>query len=296
MVFQHCKLSNAGDKVSRQIFRYQDVPAEMTVLDYIRSNSDWDEFENRFKGRFEPELRISVPVDTSCLRREIATAYCDMGWHYWRSTIGNSYSGMAITHNPTLGDDERFSGLLGHERYRDMDVADYFAVDRHQDNQFRVRDDYLDTLGFRHLNDFSNYPELLALFQGFQRPISRSRIATLFGVSDPSSDDVGWHVDEPPTTLLRVNICIEANDDFSLQYKSGETEVLKPGESSIVNTDHQHRVAVHHTSISSRTHIVVGVLPWLDYDPSEDAWAFSEFYGQIHPYDMVREGLIYANV
>lgn len=295
MVFQHCKLPDAGDKVSRQIFRYQDVPAKMTVLEYIRSNSDWDEVEKRFEGRFEPELRMAVPVDVSCLRREIASAYCDLGWHYWRSTMGNSYSGMAITYNPALGDEQRFSGLLGHERYRDLDVADYFAVDRHQDNQYRVRDDYLDTLSFRYLNDFSNYPGLFALFKGFRRPISRSRIATLFGVSVPSSDDVGWHVDEAPTTLLRINICIESNDDYSLQYRSGETEVLKLGESSIINTDQQHRVAVHYTSISSRTHVVVGVLPWLDYDPIEDSWSFSEFYGQIHPYDMVREGLIYAN-
>ena len=278
------------------IFPYAEVPAAMTVLDHIRAHSDWDEAAARFAGRFEPDLRLDIKVPAEAIRREVARAYRDLGWHRWRSTPGGSYSGLAITHNPERGAAERGNGLLGHERYRDCDTQDYFAVDRQMDTQYRVRGDYLDTLGFRRLNDFSAYPALAHLLRGFGRPISRSRIASLFGVSETSRPDVGWHLDEAPTTLLRLNICIEADSDYALEYREGPAIQLAPGDALVINTDVEHRVTVRHPSISTRTHLVIGVLTWLDYAADRDAWSFIDCYGRIHPYDMVREGLIHAAV
>jgi len=279
-----------------QWFHYRDVSPDMTVLEHIRAHSDWDQATARFGGRFEPGLGLEIPVPIDALRREIARAYHDLGWYRWRSTPGGSYSGLAVTHNPARDADERFNGLLGHERYRDLATADYFAVDRQMDAAYQVRDDYLDTLGFRRLNDFSPYPALAALLGGFRRPISRSRIASLFGVSQISPPDVGWHVDEPPTTLLRINICIESDADYALEYQGGPAIPMAPGDCLVVNTDVEHRVAVRHPSISTRSHLVIGVLPWLDYDADRDAWRLNDFYGRIHPYDMVREGLIHAGL
>ena len=279
-----------------QWFHYRDVPPDRTVLEHIRAHSDWDQATARLRGRFEPNLGVAIPVPVDDLRREIARAYGDLGWYRWRSTPGGSYSGLAVTHNPERGAGERYNGLLGHERYRDLATEDYFAVDRQIDAAYRVRGDYLDTLGFRRLNDFSPYPALSTLLGGFRRPISRSRIASLFCVSQVSPPDVGWHVDEPPTTLLRINICIESDADYALEYQDGPAIPIAAGECLVVNTDVQHRVAVRHPSISTRSHLVIGVLPWLDYDADQDAWRLNDFYGRIHPYDMVREGLIHAGL
>ncbi len=44
-----------------------------------------------------------------------------------------------------------------------------------------------------------------------------------------------------------------------------------------------------------RMHLVLGFSPWLDYLPEERAWVLNEYYGRLHPFDMLDEGLIYPN-
>jgi hypothetical protein len=61
----------------------------------------------------------------------------------------------------------------------------------------------------------------------------------------------------------------------------------------VVNTDVPHRVYVRQPNDSLRTNLVLGLTPWLDYDASDDSWSPNEYFGRMHPYDMVREGLIF---
>jgi hypothetical protein len=39
-----------------------------------------------------------------------------------------------------------------------------------------------------------------------------------------------------------------------------------------------------------RVHLVLGFSPWLSYNPRDEAWEPNEFYGRVHPFDIVRSG------
>ena len=43
---------------------------------------------------------------------------------------------------------------------------------------------------------------------------------------------------------------------------------------------------------ATRIHLVLGFAPWFDYIAAEEAWIANEFFGRLHPFDMVAEGLL----
>jgi hypothetical protein len=41
-----------------------------------------------------------------------------------------------------------------------------------------------------------------------------------------------------------------------------------------------------------RIHLVLGFSPWFDYDAENDTWAPNSYFGKLHPFDMVAEGIL----
>jgi hypothetical protein len=42
--------------------------------------------------------------------------------------------------------------------------------------------------------------------------------------------------------------------------------------------------------------VILGFNPWFDWVAEEQAWVSNEYYGKIHPLDMLTEGLILPTI
>jgi hypothetical protein len=43
-------------------------------------------------------------------------------------------------------------------------------------------------------------------------------------------------------------------------------------------------------------HLVLGISPWFDYIEEEDCWISNEFYGEMHPHDMLTAGHVHEKI
>lgn len=58
------------------------------------------------------------------------------------------------------------------------------------------------------------------------------------------------------------------------------------------DTSKPHRYHCKRKSDEVRIGLVVGIVPWFDYDAEKECWISNEFYGKMHPFDMLKHGHI----
>lgn len=104
----------------------------------------------------------------------------------------------------------------------------------------------------------------------------------------------GFHQDDSPFEVLRINLCVTNDGSFGFQYSGQDVWYPQPGDNYVVNSDVDHRVVVARTSNFQRTHVILGVAPWVDYDATKDSWRPNQWFGIKHPYDMAKEGLLFS--
>ena len=102
-------------------------------------------------------------------------------------------------------------------------------------------------------------------------------------------NDLGWHVDEPPYHLFRINIPLETSEEYILEIKGSDdfgntldlSKHLKVGKAYIWNTRIPHRVCTNKIcqNPKDRIHMVLGFSPWFNYIETEDAFVKSKLYG-----------------
>jgi len=283
--------------LSRLKFRHSDLPPHTTTFDYIKKQINWGEAVAQVGGiRFAPNLTVpDLEVDAESMLREVYQLYRRVGAIAWRSQSTFGLYGISLCYNPSHDRADWHQASFGHPRYQAHSGFDYFKVVE-SDQKNRIKDDYLDSLGFRRtLPEVEACPQLDRLLACFQLPLVRSTIRTLNGsVIHPTPlGDGGYHVDDSPFEVLRVNIQLSGFEDYGIQYQSNDPIFRPAMQALVVNTDVPHRVYVRQPNDCLRTNLVLGVTPWLDYDASEDSWSPNEYFGRMHPYDMVRDGLIF---
>ena len=157
---------------------------------------------------------------------------------------------------------------------------------------------YFDTYGFRQLTDGAKHGALGDLLQNkFKRSIVRSRVAIINARNwTPKMQDYMWHYDEPLHLNLRINIPLQTTKNYVCEIKDQGIHQFEPGYAYSWNTTVVHRVYARGPEQSERYNLVIGSSPWFDYDPDEDAYISNEFYGEIHPLDMLVNGYIIDGV
>lgn len=277
------------------IFCNADCPPEVTRMAWVKRNTGWDEAVERVGQQFAPNLRIEgLHIDAPAILREIADLFHQRPPIYWQSQPPGAVYGLSLTCNPDTPASDWHAGSFGHPRYQQYSSFDYFKAPE-ADSASAPRDDYLDSLGFRSLlPEIRGLPALRGLLESFRMPVVRCTVRVIDGNKAwPSRDDGGgMHRDDPPFEVMRVNVCITGSDDFGLQYSGQPPLVLSPGDHLVVNTDVDHRAWVRQRSNIQRVHLVIGLLPWLNYDQTADAWEVNEHFGKTHPYDLVRRNLV----
>jgi len=274
----------------------ESVPNDQTIVDYLRSVTPWRSAIASVGERFEPDVQIpGLALDPEQIGSEISDLLIASGPVAWRSKEDLTVYGLSLSHNPDHPPHLWRSGSFGHERYRICHPYDYYkAVER--DRQNRIKGDYLDSYAFRCLlPEINHYPALAKLLAGFCVPVVRATIRVINGlVCSPNlQSDSGMHHDESPFEVLRVNLCVTNDGSFGYQYREQAPIYPPPGSHWIVNSDRDHRVVVRLPCNFQRIHLVIGLVPWFDYDASRDAWQPNRWFGIKHPYDMAKEGLLF---
>jgi len=165
-----------------------------------------------------------------------------------------------------------------------------------------TRNTYFDTYGFRLLTPAAKIGALGTFFSECGLSPVRSRLSVLYGDrGDKIGFDFGWHRDEPVFENLRINIPLVAHPNYRLQIEHvGEfpSEVspnmslhyLKTGYAYTFDTNRPHRVFPYRPCRIMRVHLVLGFAPWFRYDAARDEWTPNQYYGRVHPFEIVRRG------
>lgn len=271
------------------MYKYSDCPANTAVFKWIAEQEGW----GTMSPRFQPSIQIpEFSFDAEKLGEEVQWLTDNCPLTHWRSQAPKAVVGMSLFYDPSGDPSEKYCGSFGHPRYATYSPEDYFKVPM-QEIDSAVKGDYLDELCFRKpIEEIDSLPELKRIIEWFGRPVVRATLRIIDGKNTYKTlnDLAGMHKDQPPEMAVRINLCIQATDAYGLQYEGLEPLKYKSGDHKVVNTDFNHRVYVEEPEDSYRIHIILDVLPWLDYDPVEDAWAPNEFWNKKHPYDMILDG------
>jgi len=194
------------------------------------------------------------------------------------------YKGFSLTYNPDFHDK---TVSIYHQTWGSKFLKQSFGRQHGIADIPSIRNTYYDSYAFRKLSNIVE-EHLGNLFSHFYCPLLRSRAAffTLTEVRDLNS---GWHVDEPPTHMFRINIPLQTSEEHILEIKGNDeygnalemTKHLEVGKAYIWNTRIPHRVNITKPCINTleRIHLVLGFGTWVDYDSANDAFSKSHLYG-----------------
>lgn len=281
-------------------FLISEVPEDMTVSSYIASQTDYQSLTQSVLPKLVPVGTKSivfenVNIDYKKLWESTSAAletYGDHGWIKSDSDGGSStseiYTGFSLMYNPDHADVMNLhQSSLGTNRMVDFKF--------YQNDIAHKKNTYLDTLGFRRRTPASMTGYLGDFLNSFRSSLTRGRMSIIHAdkFNDPSQlKTYGWHHDESIFENLRLNIPMITDPIFKFQMKDGKPYHLETGKSYSWDTGLMHRVFSDQIADKIRAHLVIGISPWFDYDETDDSWNINEYYGKIHPFDLLVGGYV----
>jgi hypothetical protein len=162
----------------------------------------------------------------------------------------------------------------------------------------QLRNGYFDTYGFRYLTSAAKHGYHGEFFKNrWLRNMCRSRTAYINGsLYQEKIADYMWHYDEPIFMNLRINIPLQTSDSYVFEIKDQYKGKFETGYAYTWNTEIVHRVYAEKPDTTQRIHLVIGSSPWFDYIEEEKAYVSNEFFGEMHPFDMVANGHVIKNI
>ena len=244
---------------------------EMFTTDLNKQQDDfgWNEFTLE---------ELNLP-STDKILEGVKKIESEIGLFAWRTKdfVLQKYKGFGLTYNPTFFDknESRYSQVFGSPY-----VKQYYGLERGAGEHTQLKDTYHDTFGFRKIDE-TIQKHLGFFLDRFNFHISRSRVAYAFAYGEEPNEDKGWHVDEPTTQLLRVNIPIQTSDEYVIQLNN-KTYHLELGKAYLWNTRIPHRPTIIKKVVTKepRINIVMGLTPWLKYDSLTDTYSKNEYFGK----------------
>jgi hypothetical protein len=162
-----------------------------------------------------------------------------------------------------------------------------------------LKNGYFDTWSFRNLTEGARIGALGDFFANrMQRRMCRSRTAYINGTSwNPIAKDLMWHYDEPVYLNLRINIPLQTTPNYVCEIKGvpGQHH-FDVGYAYSWDTTSVHRVYAKQWENTKRIHLVLGTIPWFDFDQDSQTYYANEFYGEMHPFDMLANGHVISNI
>ena len=302
--------------MKKQIFRIADCPKELVVLDWLKERTGYDDLAQKVTPQrdYPPLIELEgIAPSTESLETSIREAFDQYGRWGWLTPDGRTpgYGGISLAYNPnhTEGLDPHASSFgSANVGYEKLMVRDWT---QDPDIVPMGKDSYDDSYGFRVRTPGSRVGALGELLDGFSRSLIRSRVAEIqcnertadlaqIRYTDPKASLGGWHRDERVYENLRIQVPVTGSDNFRLEVVETENpekvivnDHLVPGKVYTFDTDLPHRGLARQFTDETRILIILGFSPWFDYLPDSDAWATNEFFGELHPFDMIHSGYVH---
>lgn len=241
----------------------------------IKSYSKYMEGFDFYEFKLE---ELGLPSAEELLQRTLELEK-EIGLHNWETSKNSydDYKGFSLTYNKNyVGDKSIYDQTLGSKI-----TSQVYGYQNEVNPIDHVKNTYYDTYAFKDI-DLKIYQKYKNLFNKIYGTISRSRVSYLYPSNITLPDNLGLHVDEWPFYLLRLNIPLQTNENHVLQ-TFGEDPLgnslniekhLEVGKCYIWNTKIPHQVTIKTETddTTPRIHIVLGVIPWFDFDENSNSY------------------------
>lgn len=274
----------------------KDHPEHLTTWRWIVENSDQQEQQQKVSANiknFNKLYEFTHEFDTDQLTTDIQEAKELYGEHGWSSSNNldgkdSAYRGFGLTWNPN-----KKPFAKEHQSVLGSNDKNTFTYEAHENLKERVKDEHRDTLGFNIRTKASQHKSIGTLLKKVKRTLVKSRISTIYGNTPIMGTDRPFHRDANVFIGTRVNIPIVTDKPYVFDLKTLPEPIhLKLGHAYSWDTSTLHRVISMRPCNNPRTHIVINVSPWWDWNEKEECWQTNQFYGQMHPIEMVVAGHI----
>lgn len=277
-------------------FYVDEVPEDITVAEYLQQKTNfWEKIKEVKPRRTYPKVIVTdfLNLDLRALGKSIQEALQLFGDYGWMTRGGrlDDYTGFSLAYNPNHQDGLPIhASTLGTPKNSPQEF--YWDTTQHH---AKVKNSYFDTYGFCIRTPASKHSALGEFINRSKRTLVRSRTSVLHGDrhNPELKEGVGWHKDEIIFENLRVNVPVVTSQNYLFQITNEKPVHLSTGFGYTWNTNLPHRVFSDNYDNNTRIHVVLGFSPWFDYLPEEGAWVKNEFFGRLHPFDMLAEGHIF---
>jgi hypothetical protein len=279
-------------------FFLKEIPEPFTVWRWINDHSTMQEAIKDVSSNIDSSklLTLNHNFNIPKIIEACNEAIDKFGYKGWQTSSRRepSYGGLSLVCNPDYKENiDANAHTLGTVKNQPTEFF-YSQVG----NFVSLRNTYFDSYAFRHHSPCVKETALYEFIKGFKRSPVRSRMATINSeyVSAQDRSGFGWHRDETVFENLRINIPITTDETFMFQLEKSAPEHLSIGNAYSWDTNIAHRVFPATQESKSRTHLVLGFSPWFDYLEDEDAYVSNEFYGKMHPMDMLVGGHVHSGI
>jgi hypothetical protein len=301
---------------------------EVPVSTYLNKRAPYQESRLQSREPYPNLIKLEMTeTDTDLLIRDTLAAVANTGiWGYrlkGKNLDGSDkkddgYLGMGLTYNPlhTDGiDTDPHEQVQGNhfksikESFGTTEFGNqnpYSRPDPTKDAIYSRKNTHYDTYSMAFRTPGSRYGYLGTFLDSIKRSLVRSSIRIISSEAEgqpmgPLGQETSvkragtaWHVDETMFENLRINIAIDTHPIFVLEQKS-EEGVLKHLEAPYAyswDTGIPHRAyaSIRTEQPIRRTHIMLGIAPWWDFNETTQVWTQNEFFGVKHPWDMLVDG------
>lgn len=271
------------------MYKISDVKSDQDILGYIGK-------QGGFSGDLEKSLidytfleidleELGLPSADQLLE-SVKAIENEIGLKGWKTKDNESknYKGFSLTYNPDFIDSNE---SIYHQTFGSNKLTQSYGRAKGLGEHNQLKNTYYDSYAFRKIPPIIQ-KHLGYFLDKFSCHLVRSRVAYL-NMYGELSHDAGWHVDEPPYCLFRINIPLQTSDEYYLKIKgkddyNNELDLytqMKVGKAYFWNTRIPHTVGTDKKTDTpiDRIHLVLGFSPWYDYDEDNDAYIKSKIYG-----------------
>ena len=291
-------------------FRVRELPGRREILAVLSERTDFARWCARVKPRRPVRGLVSCKLPgplLSDLREAAEEAVRRHGLHGWLTESGRlraaRYVSLSLSQNPELDEEgvvDVHQSTLGTSKTPRGKVSSYGETGSRR----KLRHTYFDSYGFRLPTPAARIGALGRFLSECRLSPIRSRLSVFRGGAVDRLANEVWHRDEPVFENLRINIPLRSHRAFRLQIehekerpdprsRTVSEHYLAPGRAYSFDSHRLHRVLQRDRCESDRAHLVLGFAPWFRYDAAADAWEPNEFFGRVHPFDILREGALH---
>jgi hypothetical protein len=280
-------------------FYLKEIPNSRSVWGWIKEHTDVVERFEKLTCSVDPGqlIRLQHTFNIAEIQEACKDAIEKFGFNTWQNNVGgdHGYGGLSLVYNPDYIDTtiNTNAQTLGTAR-NSPEQFFYGSIENFE----TIRNTYFDSYSFRLYSPCVTESKLYNFIKDFKRSPIRSRLATIKSENVPEAvrAKYGWHKDEPIFENLRINIPITTDDTYMFQLAKQTPVHLDIGNMYSWDTHLPHRVFPTTNEQKTRTHLVLGFSPWFDYNPKDDSFTSNEFYGKMHPIDMLINGHVHEKI